>query len=382
MASNRLGEILALTTFGESHGPGIGGVIDGFPAGFPVDFEAVQRAMEERAPGRTPWTSPRKESDQVEWLSGLLDGRTTGAPIAFWIKNQDVKRESYQTLQSVYRPGHATWSYLAKYRVFDAAGGGRASARETAVRVVAGALAEQWLAGLGVVCGAYLDQVGTLQGARAMPAGAEEARAWREQIGASALYAQDEGFCSQAIALLERVMEEGDSLGGVVAAWAVGVPAGWGDPMYQKLEAQLAHAMMSLPASKGFEMGEGFQAASMRGSQHNDAFVPGKGGGVAWESNHAGGVLAGISTGEPLFCRTAFKPASSIRIPTPTCTLSGEATSIGVPPGSRHDPCVAIRAVPVVRSLLAWTLMEAALRQRLVPHRVAEERSAMQESLS
>jgi len=363
VASNRFGEILAVTTFGESHGEMIGGVIDGFPAGFEPDFAAIQSVMQQRSPGSSPWVSPRKETDALEWISGIFEGKTTGAPIAFVVRNHGSRRSDYQHVSQIYRPGHANYSYLQKYGIFDPNGGGRASARETAVRVAAGALAEQWLDSQGVACGAALCSCGTV----ALPCQIPETLAQHGECMASVL--QSPIFCANAVeeahalALLSSLKESGDSTGGIVLAWAVGVPAGWGDPVYLKLEAQLASAMLSIPASKGFEIGEGFAAASMLGSVHNDCFAADDLG-VHTVSNRAGGTLGGISSGAPIYLRVAFKPTSSIKLPQNTVTLSGQPVTVQLPRDTRHDPCVAIRAVPVVRSMLALVLMDAALRSR------------------
>lgn len=364
MASNRFGETLTITTFGESHGTHIGGVIDGFPAGFAPDFEAINSAMQQRSPGRSPWVSPRKEGDTIEWLSGIYQGTTTGAPIAFVIRNQGNRQTDYAAIADVCRPGHANYSYLQKYGVFDPNGGGRASARETAVRVAAGALAEQWLQSQAVLCGAALVACGPIELNMVIPTHASQHKDAATQILQSPIFTANSDKEPEALSMLHNLIEQGDSTGGVVLAWAVGVPAGWGDPVYLKLEAQLASAMLSIPASKGFEIGEGFAAASMLGSSHNDSFTC-DAEGVRPISNHAGGTLGGISSGAPIYLRVAFKPTSSIKLPQHTVTITGEPTTMQISKAGRHDPCVAIRAVPVVRSMLALVLMDAALRARL-----------------
>jgi len=324
MAANSFGTIFRITTFGESHGKAIGVVIDGCPAGLELCDDEINEALAKRAPGKSPLTSPRKEPDVGEIISGVFEGKTTGAPICFIIPNRDYDSSKYEATKDLYKPGHANFTYLEKYAVFDYRGGGRASARETAARVAAGAVAKKILAHYGVTIEAHLQQ--------------------------------DEN-------LIAEVQKEGDSIGGLVEFIATGVPVGLGDPVYEKLEANLAHAMLSLPASKGFELGSGFRAASMRGSEHNDAFVE-RDGKVVTATNHAGGTLAGIATGMPLIGRVAFKPASSIKKPIPTLSLDKEPATFSLPEGSRHDPCVAIRAVPVVEAMVALVLVDALLMNR------------------
>jgi chorismate synthase len=370
MASNQFGDLLVLTTFGESHGPAMGGVIDGFPAGFRPDFKAIQSMVDLRRPGRNSWVTPRRELDQIEWLSGLLEGLTTGAPIAFLIRNQDARPEAYQSLNSLWRPGHAQWAYHAKYGVVDSSGGGRSSARETVVRVVAGALAQQWLQTRGVRIGAHLAQVGEIRAPDI---------AWtdlRDEQGrqAEALWQRvtdDSIFCSDpdtSVCIqeyLQGLLTSGDSIGAIVEGWVVGAPAGWGDPIARKLDADLAAMCLSLPACKGFEVGEGFDVARLRGSQHNDPFACDAQGCISPSSNHAGGLLGGITTGLPILFRAAFKPTSSIRKEQTTCTREGVPCTMRTGPEGRHDPCVGVRAVPIVAACTAWVVANAALRDRL-----------------
>lgn len=333
MGSHSFGSIFRITTWGESHGPAIGVVIDGCPAGLSLAPSDLIPELKRRAPGHLPHTSPRKEDDIPEILSGIFNGITTGAPISILIRNQDPDPAAYKALEHLLRPGHAGFTYLAKYGIYDHRGGGRASARETACRVAAGAVAKKLLAHWGILCVSSLIQIGTCKD--------------------SSMY---DG-------ILESARKQGDSLGGVIEFQAKGLPAGLGDPIYEKLEAKLASAMLSIPATKGFEIGEGFSAAAMRGSEHNDPF------GCTDEvihptSNHAGGVLAGISTGLPLIGRVAFKPTSSTLKPQQTVTLKGEKTTLMLSPSARHDPCVAIRAVPVVEAMLALVLADAMLLNR------------------
>ncbi len=332
MGSNSFGSHFRITTWGESHGPALGVVIDGCPAGLELSEEDLLPDLKRRAPG-SPLTSPRKEKDIPQILSGVFEGKTTGAPISIIIYNHDSQSKPYSAIQHLLRPGHANFTYLEKYGIFDHRGGGRASARETVCRVAAGAVAKKFLAHFGIQIEARLCQVG------------------------SALI-EDQIFEE-----LKRIQEEGDSVGGVVEFQATGLPTGLGDPVYEKLEANLAKAMLSLPATKGFEIGSGFKAAAMRGSAHNDLFE--NQGSIKTKTNFAGGTLGGISTGMPLVGRVAFKPASSIAKSQETVTLEGKPATFDLPEGSRHDPCVAVRAVPVVEAMVALVLADAVLLNRL-----------------
>lgn len=356
MASNFFGQIFRITTFGESHGPAIGVVIDGCPAGLPLASVEIDEELSWRAPGKSPYTSPRQESDHVEILSGVFEGKTTGAPIALLIRNKDADPGQYATIKNLYRPGHANFTYLEKYGVFDDRGGGRASARETAARVAAGAVAKKLLAHFNVDCTAYLTQVGEIS----MPK--LPYSDLRQKTRASPIFCPDEGVEHKMMEAIERVKQEGDSLGGVVSCIAH-LPIGLGDPVYQKLEANLAYAMLSLPATKGFEIGSGFAGASLRGSEHNDPFDLEEGR-VRPATNRAGGTLGGISTGSPLLFCVAFKPTSSIKKAQQTVTLQGEKATFQLSEKTRHDPCVAIRAVPVVEAMTALVLADALLMNR------------------
>jgi chorismate synthase len=324
MASDAFGQIFRVTTFGESHGPGVGAVIDGCPAGLAITAEEIEEALVRRATGQGPYTSARKEPDRVEILSGVFEGETTGAPVALLIRNRDADPSKYEPIKHLKRPGHANTTYLAKYGRFDYRGGGRASARETAARVAAGVLACKLLAAHGILVEARLVAVG----------------------GATENYEE----------VIATAKANGDSVGGVIEFTAHGVPAGLGDPIYEKLEARLAYAMLSIPSTKGFEMGNGFAAAALRGSENNDLFGE--------ETNRAGGVLGGISTGQPLIGRVAFKPPSSIAKPQETLDLDGHPAVFELPKGSRHDPCTAIRAVPIVEAMVALVLADRLLAQR------------------
>jgi chorismate synthase len=354
MASNSFGTLFKITTFGESHGKAIGVVIDGCPAGIALSESDINAALAHRAPGRNPFTSPRKEGDRGEILSGVFEGKTTGAPICILIANSDGDPSKYEPVKDLLRPGHANYTYLEKYGVFDYRGGGRASARETACRVAAGAIAKKLLDAEGVRLTAYIKQIGRVEAII-------DCENFHPQQ--SPLFCPDKSAEEKMIALLEEAKNEGDSLGGLVEFTALSVPVGLGDPVYEKLSANLAFAMMSLPAVKGFEIGSGFRAVAMRGSEHNDRFIQ-EGGQVQTSTNHAGGTLGGISNGMPLIGRVAFKPTSSIKQPQATLTTSKEPGTFQLPEGSRHDPCVAIRAVPVVEAMAALVLADAILLNR------------------
>jgi chorismate synthase len=350
MGNNSFGRIFQVTTWGESHGPAMGAVIDGCPAGLEISAEEIDAVLARRAPGRNALVSPRKEPDRVEILSGVYEGVTTGTPISLLIRNQDVQSHHYDG--SVLRPGHAQASYLQKYGRVDHRGGGRASARETVCRVAAGAVAQKLLAQYEIQCLAWLCQVGNEQAT--MPTGSWEQV--RERVHNDPIFCADPAASLRMQAVLKQCLQEGDSIGGIVQLCCWGVPPGLGDPVYEKMEAQLAKAMLSLPASKGFEIGQGFGAAAQRGSQHNDPFDG--------MSNRAGGILGGITTGLEILARVAFKPTSSIRKPQATVDLQGRPTTLQLHPGSRHDPCVAVRAVPVVEAMAALMLADALLMQR------------------
>jgi chorismate synthase len=361
MASNRFGNIFTITTWGESHGKAIGVVIDGCPAGLAVDEALINAALKRRAPGQHACTSPRKETDQAEILSGVFEGRTTGAPLSIIIYNKDQDSSKYEPIKGALRPGHANYTYLEKYGIFDYRGGGRSSARETACRVAAGAVAQKLLEHAGIETLAFLSQVGPHRAhvdLNATPA------ALRQTVTASALFCPDPLAEQQMVQAITQAKAEGDSLGGCVAFIAHPLPAGLGDPVYHKLEAQLAQAMLSIPATKGFEIGSGFHAVQMRGSEHNDQFQL-QNGQIQTATNFAGGTLGGISTGMPLHGSVAFKPTSSIMKPQKTLSTQGTEMQFALPEGSRHDPCVAIRAVPVVEAMLMLTLADALLMNRV-----------------
>lgn len=347
MAANTFGEHLRVTTFGESHGPAIGVVVDGVPPGLPLDLAAVQAELDRRRPGG-PLASPRKEPDAVEVLSGLFEGRTLGTPLAMLIRNADADPAVYAPFKDIYRPSHADFTTDARYGVRDWRGGGRASARETAARVAAGAVAKQVLAGVEIV--GWVEAVGEIA------AGCDPDRVAREAVEASVVRCPDPAAAAAMEALIREVRAEGDTVGGVVRAVARGVPAGLGDPVFDKLEAALARAMLSIPAAKGFESGSGYAGARMRGSAHNDAFVA-EGGHIRTRTNRSGGVQGGISNGMPVVISVAFKPVATIFREQDTVDVHGDPTVIR--PRGRHDPCVVPRAVPVVEAMMALVLADA-----------------------
>jgi chorismate synthase len=359
MASNTFGNIFRITTWGESHGKAVGVIIDGCPAGLEIEENEINEALAKRAPGQNPYTTPRKETDRAEILSGVFEGQTTGAPICILIPNKDADSSKYEPIKDLLRPGHANYTYLKKYGIFDYRGGGRASARETACRVAAGAVAKKLLQHYGIKIIAYIKQISSIE-ANIAEIPQDDLQTLTSQ---SPIFCPHETAAASMMALIEKAKIEGDSLGGIIEFIASSLPAGLGDPVYEKLEANLAHAMMSLPATKGFEIGEGFKSVAMLGSEHNDLFTS-KEGQVRTETNYAGGTLGGISTGMPLIGRVAFKPTSSIMKPQATLNTSGEKELFQLPEGSRHDPCVAIRAVPIVEAMTALVLADAILLDR------------------
>lgn len=352
MSHNSFGKNLVFTSFGESHGSVIGCVLDGFPPGMPIDEEEVKRELVRRATGRSRYTSQRKEKDDVKIISGVFEGKTTGQAIAMLITNIDARSQDYSAIAKVFRPGHADYSYWRKYGIRDYRGGGRSSARETTMRVAAGALAKKWLRlHHNIEVRAWLSQLGEIS----LPKGDVERR-------------DDNPFFTGAmdkVAELELYMKEvrksGDSVGARVDAEACGVPAGLGEPVYGKLDAELALAMMSINACKGVEIGAGFAAIAQPGSEHRDQMSQGR-----FLSNHAGGILGGISTGQDITLSLAFKPTSSLRIPASSCNIDGE--DVEVVTKGRHDPCVGIRAVPIVEAMLALILMDHILRDQAQNH--------------
>ncbi|WP_333596249.1 chorismate synthase [Schleiferia thermophila] len=339
--SNTFGRILRLTTFGESHGKAIGGVIDGFPAGIAIDFARINRQMARRRPGQSALTTERKETDEPEFLSGIFEGKSTGAPIAFVIQNADKRSSDYDHLRTVNRPGHADETYTAKYGHRDHRGGGRSSARETANWVVAGALASHLLPGVEVL--AYTSQIGEV----VVPAGS---LVTPESIDAHPSRMPVSEYARKAEAIIAQFKKTGDSIGGKVRVEVRGLMPGLGEPIFDKLSARLAYAMMTINATKAFEIGSGTRAAFMKGSEHNDA--PDTGG--VFSSNNAGGVLGGISTGRTLYFEVTFKPTASISLAQKALDSSGQVIDLEI--NGRHDPCVVPRAVPVVEAM-TWLVL-------------------------
>jgi chorismate synthase len=348
------GRLFRITTFGESHGPGLGVVVDGCPPRLPLADADVQRELDRRRPGQSRLVSQRKEDDRVEILSGVLDGVTLGTPIAMLIRNTDTRGKDYDAIARAYRPSHADFTYDAKYGVRAVAGGGRASARETAGRVAAGAVAQQLVGARGVAIVAWVDEVAGIAAA------VDGDVVGRADVDATDVRCPDAAAAAAMIERIEAARKDGDSVGGVVRAVARGVPAGWGEPVFDKLDADIAKAMMSIPAVKGVEIGSGFAGTRMTGSTHNDLFVK-KGDVIGTQTNYSGGIQGGISNGEPVTVRVAFKPTATIMRPQPTVDRDGNPTVLE--PRGRHDPCVLPRAVPIVEAMLALVLADHMLRQ-------------------
>lgn len=356
MPGSTWGHALRLTTFGESHGVALGGIIDGFPAGVTIDMNWMQQQLARRRPGQA-WTTPRQEQDQVEVLSGVFEGQTTGTPIALLIRNADQRSQDYAALKDQLRPGHADGSYLKKYGIRDHRGGGRASARETVIRVAAGALAQQYLAEqLGIQIQAGVTQIDQIQATECD----------FSQVPQNPFGFVDAHSIPTITALFEQLIAAGDSVGAAIRVEATGVPAGLGEPVFDKLDALLAHAWMSINAVKAVAVGDGWDVVSQRGHQHRDALGP-----AGFLSNHAGGVLGGISTGQTIVGQLAFKPTSSIQLPIDTLNQQGQMTTLQVK--GRHDPCVALRALPIVEAMTALTLMDQVLQQRAQNPKVWEQ---------
>lgn len=355
--SSTFGRLFRVTTFGESHGPGIGAVIDGCPPGLDLDEAVIQAELDRRRPGQGPLTTSRHEDDRVEFLSGMQDGRTLGTPIALLVRNADRRPGDYAALAAAPRPSHADYTTGCKYGLRPASGGGRASARETVGRVAAGAVAAHWLrTACGVEVVAWVAQVAALG-----PASVDGGAVTRAQVDAHPTRCPDPALAPQFEQAILAARQDGDSVGGVIAGVCRGLPAGWGEPVFDKLEAMLAHAFLSLPATKGFEIGSGFAGAALRGSEHNDAFVA-RAGGLGTATNRSGGVQGGISNGEPVTFRVAFKPPATIARAQRTAGYDGQSIDLEV--GGRHDPCVLPRAVPIVEAMAALVLADLALIQR------------------
>ena len=356
MSVNTFGRILRFTTWGESHGPALGAVVDGCPPGLPLDEAWIQPFLDARKPGTSRFTTQRREADEVKILSGVFEGKTTGTPISLMIENTDQRSKDYSDVAKAYRPGHADYAYDAKYGFRDYRGGGRSSARETAARVAAGAVARLAIPEVTII--GYVSEIG---GDAIDPANFDAA-----EIGNNPFFCPDAAAAVRWEALVDEARKAGSSLGAVVECVATGVAAGWGAPLYGKLDADLAAAMMGINAVKAVEIGDGFAAARLRGEQNADPMRPGAGG-VEFDTNHAGGIAGGIATGQPVVVRVGFKPTSSILIPQPTVTRAneaGEREATEIITKGRHDPCVGIRGVPVVEAMMALVLADHKLLHR------------------
>ena len=342
---NTFGTLFRLTTFGESHGAAIGGVVDGCPAGIALDLDFIQAELDRRRPGQSRLTTARKEGDRVEILSGVFEGQTTGQPIGFVVRNENQHRNDYDDLRDVFRPSHADYTYYMKYGVRDHRGGGRSSARETISRVVGGAIAKLCLRQQGISIKAWTQQVGNISCDR------DWSRLDLSLIETNAVRCPDPEVAQQMEDLILQVKGEGDTIGGIIAAVITGCPVGLGEPAFGKLHAQLGAAMLSINAAKGFEYGEGFAGVAQRGSEQNDILTP-----AGWLSNHSGGIQGGISNGQPIPFRVAFKPVATLLRPQQTIDIHGNVVTIH--PRGRHDPCVLPRAVPIVEAMAAMVILD------------------------
>ena len=348
MSGNTFGKLFCVTSFGESHGPAIGCVVDGCPPGLALTQADIQRELDRRKPGTSRHVTQRREPDTVEILSGVFEGRTTGTPIALLIRNQDARSKDYASIASTFRPGHADYTYWHKYGIRDYRGGGRQSARETAVRVAAGAIARKWLdARYGVRIRGHLTQLGP----NVVPF-----EDW-SHVEENPFFIANASIVPELESFMDRLRKSGDSVGARIEVIASGVPVGWGEPVYGKLDADIAHAMMGINAVKGVEIGAGFRAVAQRGTEHSDEMAP-----EGFLSNNAGGILGGISTGQDVVVSIAVKPTSSIRLDRQSIDLAGAPVVVNT--HGRHDPCVGIRATPIAEAMLAIVLMDHALRHR------------------
>jgi len=350
MSGNTFGTSFTVTSFGESHGAAIGCIVDGCPPGMDLCAADLQHDLDRRKPGTSRHVTQRRESDTVEILSGVYEGKTTGTPIALLIRNEDQRSKDYGSIADTFRPGHADYTYWQKFGIRDPRGGGRASARETAARVAAGAIAKKWLAEkFGVLVRGYLVQLGDIK----IPF-----KSW-DDLNAenNSFFVTDASFVPQLESYMDALRKSGDSIGAKLAVVAQGVPVGWGEPVFDRIDADIAHALMGINAVKGVEIGAGFNCVTQRGSEHGDELTP-----HGFLSNHAGGILGGISTGQDIVAHYAIKPTSSIRLPRQSINKAGEAVTVATE--GRHDPCVGIRATPIAEAMLALVLMDHALRHR------------------
>ena len=370
MSGSVFGNLFRVSTFGESHGPAIGAIVDGCPPRIPVPLEAITRELQRRRPGQSKITTQRKEADQVEILSGMKDGLTLGTPVALLIRNADAKGKDYEEMRTKYRPSHADYTYDRKFGIRAHEGGGRSSARETAARVAAGVFAQELLKQeLGIEIVAYIERIQNIE------SNVNVDKVTRASVDANIVRCPDAAVADRMIARIDAVRKSGDSIGGTIGAVARNVPAGLGAPVFDRLEADLAKAMLSLPACKGFESGSGFAGTRLLGSEHNDTFVPvqphkpqgtaepgGNTAGITTATNHSGGIQGGISNGQHITIRAAFKPTATVLVPQET--VSQDASTTTLKPRGRHDPCVLPRAVPIVEAMIALVLADHYLRQR------------------
>lgn len=357
MAGNTIGQLFKLTSFGESHGKAIGGVIDGCPPGIELDFEKINIDVERRKTNSGIFTSERNEADEVEFISGIFEGKTTGTPICFLIMNTDAKAQDYSKIKDKYRPSHADYTYDKKYGIRDYRGGGRASARETVARVVAGSIAKQLLEKNGISINAFVSQIGIVK------MNIDSKFIEIDEIEKSKVRCPDKETTGKMLTYLEKIKEEGDTIGGVISCLIKNVPAGLGEPVFDKLHADMAKAMLSINAVKGFEYGKGFESVSMKGSEYNDIFIV-KDGEIKTQTNNSGGILGGISNGEDIYFNVGFKPVSSIKRAQKTVTKDKKSTEIEIE--GRHDVCVVPRAVPIVEAMAAIVLLDHQLRQKAI----------------
>jgi len=348
MSGNTIGKLFTVTSFGESHGAAIGCIVDGCPPGMSLCEADIQHDLDRRKPGTSRHVTQRRESDTVEILSGVFEGKTTGTPIALLIRNEDQRSKDYGNIAETFRPGHADYTYFQKYGVRDHRGGGRSSARETAGRVAAGAIAKKWLhERYGVVIRGYLTQLGDIE----IPF-----KSW-DDIAGNAFFVADQSVVEQLENYMDALRKSGDSIGAKLTVVAQNVPVGWGEPVFDRLDAEIAYALMSINAVKGVEIGAGFNCVTQKGSQHGDELTP-----QGFLSNNAGGILGGISTGQDIVANYAIKPTSSIRLPRHSIDKAGQPVLVSTE--GRHDPCVGIRATPIAEAMLALVLIDHALRQR------------------
>jgi chorismate synthase len=348
MSGNTLGKLFAVTSFGESHGPAMGCVVDGCPPGLSLSATDIQHDLDRRRPGTSRHVTQRREPDKVEILSGVFEGKTTGTPIALLIRNVDQRSRDYGNIAETFRPGHADYTYWQKYGIRDYRGGGRQSARETAVRVAAAAIARKWLAErYGITIRGYMSQLGPIE---------IGFKTW-DSVDQNPFFSPDPDIVPELEAFMDRLRKSGDSCGARITAVASGVPVGWGEPVYDKLDADIAYALMSINAVKGVEVGAGFEAVAQQGTEHSDEMSP-----EGFLSNNAGGILGGISTGQDIVASIAVKPTSSIRLDRRSVDKSGNPVIVNT--HGRHDPCVGIRATPIAEAMLALVLADHALRHR------------------